>query len=538
MTHTSFDRKHLAIWAAASAVGISASITAWAQVPVTQVSIHPTPSFAIKNFDVSGDVPLSDGEVRRVLAPFLINDATIETLQKATAALEAAMQAKGYALHRVALPAQEVGESVKLEVVKFVIGKVSIEGRQQFSVQNIRRSLPDLVEGQSPNFRTLTVQTTMANESQAKRLQVALKESEEPDQIDARVVVTEGSPWNLSLGVSNYGSDATGNDRVTLVGGYSNLFDLDHQLTLAYTSSMARPSGVKQVGLGYRIPIYSLGGTLAISYSQSDVLGDFGSFKSNGAGRNTGLSYTHYLPPSGGYRGFVSLGFDDKQFDVAQINGTPLVGQVVRKSNPLTVGYNARVEGDNVVWGYNLDVAMNVSGGAGNDLVSYQSEDPRIETSQWRVVHAGAHYATGVFNGGIFSIRGQMQISPDALISGEQFGLGGATSVRGAAERPMSGDSGLLLSAEWTTHELWPGLRMLGFVDAGWLSNRNPNGNPKPANDSLSSAGIGLRYASPRFTATADFGRVLGGSTMPFVQGSGLPQTGDQKLHVTFSARF
>lgn len=509
-----------------------------AQAPAQPLPTTTKTSFVIRGFDISGETPLADGEMSRVLAPYLRTDATIETLQKATAALEAAMKAKGYALHRVALPAQEVGESVKLEIVKFVIGKVSIEGRQQLSEANIRASLPDLVEGQSPNFHTLAVQTTIANESQVKRVQVALKESEEPDQIDARIVVTEGKPWNFSIGASNYGSDATGSDRITLVGGHSNLFDLDHQITLAYTTSLERPNAVKQVGLNYRLPMYRFGGVLGFNYTQSDVLGDFGSFKSNGAGRSAGFNYTHFRPPEGGYRGFVTLGLDDKQFDVALINGVPLVGQVVRRSNPLTLGYNARVEGDNVVWGYNVDLAVNVSGGSGNDLASFQSEDPRISTSHWRALHAGANYATGLFNGWIGSLRGQLQYSPDALISGEQFGLGGASSIRGTGERPISGDSGLLLSTELTSHELVPGLRLLGFVDAGWLSNRSPNGNLKPANDSLSSAGIGLRYALPSLSVSADFGRVISGSTLPYAAGSGLPQSGDQKLHINLSARF
>ena len=145
---------------------------------------------------------------------------------------------------------------------------------------------------------------------------------------------------------------------------------------------------------------------------------------------------------------------------------------------------------------------------------------------------------TGIFSGWLLGVRAQFQLSPDALISGEQFGLGGANSVRGVGERPLAGDSGVLLSTEITTPELVPGLRALGFIDSGWLSNRNPNGNPKPATDSLSSAGVGLRYSLPSITMSADFGRVIGGSTLPYVPGSGIPQAGDQKLHLNLSAKF
>ena len=123
MKHTPLHRSSVSACVAAIGMALLASTTVSAQTQPQKSS--PSPSFVIKGFNITGENPLPDGEVSRVLAPFLRNDATIETLQKATAALEAAMKAKGYALHRVALPAQEVGESVQLEIVKFVIGKVS-----------------------------------------------------------------------------------------------------------------------------------------------------------------------------------------------------------------------------------------------------------------------------------------------------------------------------------------------------------------------------------------------------------------------------
>ncbi len=496
------------------------------------------PTFVIKGFDIAGENPLPDGEVSRILAPYLRTDATIETLQKATAALESALRDKGYELHRVALPAQEVGESVKLTIVKFVIGKVTIEGRQKFSEANIRASVPELAEGKAPNFHKLAVQTAIANESPAKRVQVSLKESEEPEQLDARILLKESQPWNFSVSASNAGSDSTGKDRLTLAGGHSNLFDLDHQLSLAYTTSAERPSAVSQAGLNYRIPVYRWGGVVGVSYTQSDVVGDFGTFKSNGAGRTAGLNYSHYLPPSGGYRGYITAGLDDKQFDVTQINGAPLAGQLVRRSTPFSLGYNARVESDAAVWGYNAEVAVNVPGGSGNDLASYKTEDPRISNVQWAALRGGVNYAAAFTSGWMWSVRGQFQYSGDALISGEQFGLGGSTSVRGTGERPISGDTGALVSTEITTPELFPGLRLVGFVDAGWLGNNNPNGNPKPASDSLSSAGLGLRYGVSGLSLSLDYGQVVSGSSLPFVPNSGVPQNGDQKLHVNLSGRF
>ena len=501
------------------------------------MAAQTTPMFTIKGFSITGENPLADGDTSRVLAPFLRADATLETLQKATSALESALRDKGYALHRVVLPPQEIGANVTLNIVKFVIGSVTVEGNSSYSADNIRASLPELVEGSAPNFNKLAVQTAIANESQGKQVQVTLKEGQVADKIDAKVVVKESKPWNFSLGLSNTGSNATGNDRLTLSGGHANVLGRDHQFVGAYTTSLERPADVRQLGLNYRIPFYRAGGVLGLSLTRSDVVGNFGDFSSTGAGETLGLNYNHYLAPRGGYRSFVSFSLDDKLFKASEINGVSV--QTGRRSRPLTLGYNARVESDTSVGGYSTDLAFNLDSGADNNLAAYLTEDARITTSNWRALRAAGNYLTTFGGGWLWSVRGQFQYSADALISGEQFGLGGASSVRGTGERPIAGDSGLFASTEVSTKELMPGLRVLGFVDAGWLTNNNPNGNPKPSNDSLSSVGLGLRFSSKAgYAVSADYGRIIGGSLLPFVPNSGIPQTGDSKFHINFSARF
>lgn len=498
-----------------------------------------TTRFPIKGFQLTGDNPLSEADVARVLAPFIGPDATLTTLQKATAALEAELKAKGFALLRVSLPPQDVGEKVTLHLVKFVMGKVTVEGQSQYSQANIRASVPELREGQAPNFRVLSVQTAIANENAGKQLQVSLKESEEADKIDARLLVSESKPLQFSATLSNAGAEATGRDRFSLMASHANLFDLDHQLSLAYTTSLQRISDVKQFGLIYRVPLYRQGGVLGLTLTKSDVLGNFGTFSNTGAGRTLGLSYNHFLEPDGGYRAQLTLGLDDKLFEASLVNGAPVPGQMERGSRPLTLGYTARVESDSAVWGYNVDFALNLPGSRGNDLTSYQSEDVRISGVNWKALRGGANYMASLTTGWIWSGRTQFQYSADALISGEQFGLGGASSVRGTGERAMSGDSGLFGSLELTAPELMPGLRALGFVDAGWLRNNNPDANPnKPASDQLISAGFGLRYTAGTYGLSLDWARLLRGSVLPTTTSSTTPQTGDQKLHLNLTASF
>lgn len=499
-----------------------------------------TAQFPIRGFELQGDLPLSSDETTLVLAPFIRTDGNLSTLQQAGAALEAALKAKGYALHRVTLPPQEVGDKVRFNVIKFVIGKVTIETQGERSESNVRSSVPALREGEAPNFQTLATQTAIANESPSKQLQVSLKESDEPEKIDVKLLVKASNPFTFSSSIANTGSDATGNDRLVLVGGHSNLFDRDHQFSFAYTSSLERTENVKQLGLNYRIPLYAQGGVLALSYTSSDVVGNFGSFKSSGAGETYGLGYSHYLAPAGGRRSYLSLALDEKLFNVSKINSIPVPGQAVRGSRPLTLGYAAKTDADRSVASYSVDFASNLDGSAGNTLRAYQTEDARIQTVHWSAVHASGSYLEALESGWLWSVRGQMQYSGDALLSGEQFGIGGANSVRGAAERVLSGDSGAAFALELTTPELRTGLRLIGFADAGWLSSNNTSASTtgKAASDQLASAGVGLRYSLGWLNLAADWGHIVTGANRTPASSALIPKAGDTKLHLNLTARF
>jgi hemolysin activation/secretion protein len=533
---SSFRLTHC-VAAVATLCALLGASAAWAQAASPMAKPAAQASFAIRGFNIKGDNPLSQNETSKVLAPFLRADANIDVLQKATAALEAALRDAGFGLHRVALPPQEVGDMVVLEVVKFTISKIVIEGNERYSAANVRASLPELKEGGSPNFSRLAVQTAIANENPSKHVTVSLKESEKPDSIDATVQVKETKPWNFSLALSNTGAKSSGRDRTTLSGSHQNLWDMDHQLTAAYTTSLEKLNDVKQLGLSYRMPMYSYNSVVGLNFTMSDVLGNFSTFTSTGQGRTIGGNYTYYLSPEGGKRSFITLAYDNKLFKAAVINGSAI--GVDRRSTPVSLGYTQRNESNAAVWSYNTDFSFNTGSGSGNTLQAYQEEDSRITTRSFKILHAGANYSAELGQKWLWGLRAHLQFSPNALISGEQFGLGGVGSLRGATDRVLLGDRGLSTSLEVTSPEWMPGLRITSFVDAGWLNNNDANGSTKLSSDKLASVGLGLRYAAQSgFLVSADYGRIISGSALPLASNSSAPQKGSDKLHMNLSMRF
>ena len=107
-------------------------------------------------------------------------------------------------------------------------------------------TLPELREGESPNFKRLAVQTAIANENPNKQVQVGLREADEPDKINATVTVKERRPWTFAAGLNNSGSESSGRDRLT-VRADTPICSISITFVGAYTTSIERTEDVKQL---------------------------------------------------------------------------------------------------------------------------------------------------------------------------------------------------------------------------------------------------------------------------------------------------
>ncbi|HRK40342.1 MAG TPA: ShlB/FhaC/HecB family hemolysin secretion/activation protein [Burkholderiaceae bacterium] len=534
MRHT-FQLATCAVWV----MGIWAG-GAFAQVvPTAAGTVAATESAQlIRGFSVTGSNPLADGEVNLVLAPFLRKPATLDNLQKATASLEALLREKGFGLHRVVLPPQDVDHTITLHLVQFTMGTIDVEGAAAFHPANVRASVPELTEGGTPNLERLAIQTALANENGSKNIQVALRAGDKPDQIDATIKVQDAVPLKLSANLNNTGSKQSGRDRFTLAASHDNLFDRDHQLIGAYTTSLAKPSAVTQLGLTYRVPLYSRLSMVDVSYTQSDVVGDFGTFSSTGAGHALGIGIMRHVQTPQGMKRYVQLGLEDKAYKPTLLNGIPLAGQVQRRVRPLSLGYFVGGQSADTRWDVHGSLAINLPGGRGNSVAAYQSESPAVTRARWTALRVRGNWATGLGEGWSLAWRGQMQWSPDALIAGEQLGLGGYASLRGTEERALSGDRGFISSLEVGSPEWVPGFRGVAFWDAGWVSSQATAARVLPANDRAASVGLGVRYSRTPFALMLDVGRVVSGSKAAVGSSTVAPRSGDYKVHLSVTARY
>ena len=501
--------------------------------------------FAITGYKVLGNTLLDPNRLGPITQAHTGPQSDFETIQQAIEALEKAFVSAGFGSVRVEVPEQTLESGVvTLQVVEGKLGEVLVEDNPLFDAANLRRSLPALRAGETTNTDALNRNLVLANDSSAKNTSVTFKRNTNTGLSDAIVKVTAEDPERWLALLDNTGSESTGKYRMGLVYQHANLFNRDHAVSLQLMSSPGHWSQVGILGLGYRIPLYELGGAVDLSASYSTV--DSGKVTQpaggpdlaiSGGGRTFGAKYTHYLGGGANWQHRVSAGLDRREFGnsvtLTGVGGGSLVPDL--STTPLSLGYQGNwrdVERDfsvTLTASKNLPDLINPANGSTADFnlpggragaiadfsaLKYSLSYTERWASQWslRAVVSG-------------------QNSRDLLIAAEQFGGGGNDSVRGYGEREIAGDQGLRLGLELWAAPVEAGswrLVPLAFIDGAQVSRNQPAAGEIPE-QVIASTGLGLRAAWGRsMSVRVDWGHALRNTA----GGTGT-QAGAQRLHAT-----
>jgi hemolysin activation/secretion protein len=221
--------------------------------------------FTIERFVIEGNTLLPQQRVESLVEPFRGKEKDFSDIQRALEALEGAYRDAGWGLVQVVLPEQDITKgTVRFRIVEARLSKVVVEGNKAFSTANVLRSVPALKVGTTPNSRETAKNLQVAAENPAKQTTALLRSGEGEGEVIAVVQVTEEKPWKLSATVDNTGSEQTGKYRLGFGFLHANMFDRDHMLTAQFITSPNYWDEVKIFGMGYRIPLYTLGASIDI----------------------------------------------------------------------------------------------------------------------------------------------------------------------------------------------------------------------------------------------------------------------------------
>jgi hemolysin activation/secretion protein len=529
---------------------------AFAQAPAQQPDqgvsqAAQEPKFEIRSFLVEGASLLTKEEIEGAVGPFSGRDKDFADVQRALEALERAYTDKGYSAVQVILPEQELDKGVvRFKIVEARIARLVIEGSKFFDEDNIRRSLPSVRAGEAPNIHNVADNLRVVNESPAKQTTVLLRGGSEEGQVDAVVRITDENPVKYSLTMDNSGTQHTGIYRVGVGYQNSNLWNRDHVLSMQYVTSPsdhAHPNttdlttnrNVFIFGGSYRIPLYSFGDSLDISAGYSNVNSGViqNLFNVSGSGSIFGLRYNANLRKWGEVEQRLAFGADWRGYrNQVTVADTPLVPDIT--VHPISVTYYGVYRTGASETSFNLGAFKNLPGGNDGHTKAFEASRVGAEPNYF-IFRYGINHLQAFANEWQMRLGFNGQMTRDRLVSGEQFGIGGADSVRGFLEREVVNDNGYRGTAEFYTPDyassipFLPGgsrLRTLFFYDWG-LTRRYSPLLGEQMQSAIASYGLGFRFSrGTNMSFRFDFGSVTdaGGSQGRF----------DGRAHAAFSYIF
>ncbi|MDP1537853.1 MAG: ShlB/FhaC/HecB family hemolysin secretion/activation protein [Burkholderiales bacterium] len=514
-------------------------LVAAASAATAQDAVPPAPKFDIQRFEVVGDTILGADTVQRLVTPFTGTQKDFSDVQRALEALEGAYRDLGYGVIQVQLPEQDITRGVvRFNIAQPKVGKVIVEGNEHFSTDNVRRSLPTVKEGETPNSHDIARNLQITGEHPVKQTSVLLRSGAGEGLVDVNVRVTDDRPWRLVATLDDSGTSDTGYLRLGLGYQHTNLFDRDHTLSLQYITSPTKLDQVSIYGFGYRIPYYRLNSSLDLYAGYSDV--DSGTvdflgtpFGISGKGSIAGMRWNYYLPKWQDIEQRVYLGLDYRAFQ----NNVTLFGIGVVPDitvHPVSVGYAGLKRMTASEWAFNGSISANIPGG--NDGQQADFDRTRAgATANYVILRAGTSFSHAFRNEWQARVALTGQYTENSLIPGEQFGIGGVNTVRGYLPREAANDKGYATQLELYTpnwaekaglSDKWRS-RLVGFYDFGAVS-RNNAVIGEQAGKYLASTGIGLRLSYGKSVSLrVDLAQIL--------KAHGTRQTDDQRLNASLA---
>lgn len=521
-------------------VAIVAACCLWTGGAIGAGDGTSSPQFPIVSFQVEGSALLSQTDIDSRVAAFIGPRRDFADVQRALEAIETIYAEAGWGGVQVILPEQRLDSGiVRIRVIESRITKISVEGQKHFNEDNVRASVPALQVGQVPRPRDMQESLRLANENPAKQTALVLRAGEREGELEATLKVADRSPNRLAVSLDNSGTHQTGDYRLGIGYQDANFLGRDHVLNIQALTSPTKYDKVLMAGVGYRVPLYASGDAidLAAGYSNADSGTIQDLFAVSGAGSIYSARYTKGLARWNGWEPRLSFGLDlrDYRNRVRTLDGnTSIVPNISVHPASLTFSMVSRGEGRET--GLVLGYVRNLPGGDRGDAAAFQAARAGAEAHyaiwRWGISHLGTLPASwqwrAVFGG---------QVTRDALVAGEQFGLGGTDSVRGFHERELANDRGFRGAFELYTPDIGhtvglagTRLRALAFYDFGQLQ-RNRALAGEAAGESIASYGLGLRAGvGSQMSLRLDFGVVA--------DAGGNQGRNDGRLHASFAYQF
>ena len=497
----------------------------------------PETTLRVQRYEVVGNSLLPAADIDALLVP-LQGERALSALTAAAAAVQQFYRDAGYGGVVAFLPEQALASGVvRIQVVEGKLESMQITGEQRFRAAQMRAALSALVDGQTPRLRDIDSQIQLLNENPARQVRVLLQPGKAVGGVVANVEVQEGDVQRWSTRLDNTGSARTGRWRAALGWQHADVLAREHVAGVELQTSPENPHGVAVVSGNYRLPLYAHSAMFDAYAAWSDVDGGrsasaAGDVLFSGRGHIAGVRLQRLLPRQGEVDQRLTLGLEHRAtLNNCRIDGLPdgacgSAGASVTVQ-ALSLSYLAQsASGSGLRWNLHAGLHHNLAlAGANSDAAAFAAV--RADAARrYTVLRAQGQASQALPKDWTVLLKGNAQATDNALIPGEQLGLGGAQAVRGFDERELLGDQGAQLTLELGSPKLLQllglltqgavaDLRAVVFADAGWVGNHGSLAClGTDTHCHAASAGLGLRLSWRTLQARLDVAQALSsGST-------------------------
>lgn len=407
----------------------------------------------------------------------------------------------GYILSRVIVPPQRIGKEgkVKLQVVEGYVSQVNVSGDEESALELVRRYAAKMQLEGPLNTKQMERALLLINDLPGVQARSVLSPSTTEVGASDLTIIIERDNYEAALTLDNYGSRYLGPLQFGAFGNANSVFGQNEKITgqIVYAPGSGMESELNYLFLAYEQPLWDLGTKFvaSASYADTDPGFDLDRFRVQGFSRNVSVGLRHPVVRSRNYNLETFAKLDLKDVDSKNIL------EQTRKDRLSVLRIGSDVEfSDRLISAavntFNFVLSKGVGLFGASDKAdankSRAAGDPRFTS-----LTVEAQRLQRISNDVNLLLAVKGQLSNNALLSSEEFGVGGSAYGRGYDGSEVVGDEGYAGKAEvqWNTPKdvFWlDSYQLYGFYDFGRVWNEDAT-TADLERESLASAGIGAR---------------------------------------------
>ena len=407
----------------------------------------------------------------------------------------------GYILTQAIVPPQTIESGiVQIQVVEGYIDNITIQGGDEnnSALKAMQDYSSQINEGGPLNIADMERHLLLINDLPGVDARTIISPSRSAAGAADMLIIIERDPFEAYVGVDNHGSRFLGPVQFSGTSVFNSAFGLNERITAQ--AVVAPDAGLELAfgALGYEQPIGRYGTTLNFGGSITDTDPGFrlSQFDVEGLSKSLYVGLEHPIIRSRNTNIFGRLVADWRNVDSKNNVELTRKDRIRAIRAGLKADFLDRLLGvavNSVDLQFSQGIDIFGASDEGDANLTRPAGDPTFSKANLRIERL--QRITGSVN---LLLSGRGQLANKALLSSEEFGLGGYGTVRGYDPSEVVGDHGIAGKAEvqWNTPVKALPTQLFGFIDSGTVWDEDATASVNKRN-SLTSTGIGVRFDLP-----------------------------------------